>query len=274
MKCPHCGAELQENARFCLYCMQSLQEKTDVSAPATKKLGWRSRLLLSLLAVGVLVSVIYAIGKRAANVPEESSQLENTSTEASTSPTAAAETKKPITDSNQFYFDAINVTNSKACQGLWEPSGFYLLERDGDMEEYRAPVYLQNAGLEICFIHGGAEILTAVTNLTQDTLNDGVKLADCIAAAIYYSVDCEVPDLTQAIPSEPVAAGDSCMARLHIDDPAAMRIDAGTQANISRASFDLEVNTIWGKAHLRLIYELRTRICEGIAYYDIFLFCQ
>ena len=202
--------------------------------------------------------------------------MEDTSTEASTAPTATAagEAQKPITDSNLFYFNAIDATNSKACQALWEPSGLYLFEQTAHMEGYRAPVHLQNADLKIYFMDGGVEIFTAITNLTQDTMDDGVRLADCIAAAIYYGMDCDVPDLTEATASEPVAAGDSCVAQLQIDDPAARQMDAGTEADISRVRFDLEVNTILGKSHLRLTYELRARIYEGVAYYDIFLFCR
>ncbi|MBR6427396.1 MAG: zinc-ribbon domain-containing protein [Clostridia bacterium] len=51
MKCPKCGKELQENARFCLYCMTSLDEKTAVPGPAPRR-----RLLPAILAAaGVLI---------------------------------------------------------------------------------------------------------------------------------------------------------------------------------------------------------------------------
>lgn len=36
-KCPHCKAEIQENARFCLYCMTSLDEKKPVSQLKRRK---------------------------------------------------------------------------------------------------------------------------------------------------------------------------------------------------------------------------------------------
>lgn len=263
MKCPHCGAELQENARFCLYCMQTIQEKTAIPVSHPKKRVRTVGIVLTLLAVGVLAGVLFAI---TGNVPGEGSPPAGT---------AAKGEKEPITDSNWFYFDAIEVTEAKACQGLWEPSGFYLFERAEGMEVYRAPVYLQNAGLQICFIDGGAEIFTAVTSLTQDTLADGVKLADCIAAAIYYGVDCDVPDLTEATPSEPVAEGDSCLAQLQIDDPAAMQIDPGTKAAMSRTGFTWKVSSNVGEElRQQLTYELRTRTYEGVVYYDIFLLCR
>lgn len=36
-KCPHCKAELEENARFCLYCMSSLDEKQPIPPPQKRK---------------------------------------------------------------------------------------------------------------------------------------------------------------------------------------------------------------------------------------------
>lgn len=39
-KCPYCKAELQEQARFCLYCMKSLDEKQTVLPPRKRKPFW------------------------------------------------------------------------------------------------------------------------------------------------------------------------------------------------------------------------------------------
>jgi len=55
-KCPFCKADIEENARFCLYCMKPLNEK-EVILPTKKKRPWwplaLAAVLLALLALGI-----------------------------------------------------------------------------------------------------------------------------------------------------------------------------------------------------------------------------
>lgn len=55
-KCPFCKADIEENARFCLYCMKPLNEK-EVILPTKKKRSWwplaLAAVLLALLALGI-----------------------------------------------------------------------------------------------------------------------------------------------------------------------------------------------------------------------------
>ena len=57
-KCPFCKAEIEENARFCLYCMTSLEEKQEIAIPKEKNKRW----LVVLAAVLVFVIVVFSIG--------------------------------------------------------------------------------------------------------------------------------------------------------------------------------------------------------------------
>lgn len=52
-KCPYCKAQLQENARFCLYCMKSLDEKQPVSF--SRKRNFLPLALVVLLLVAMLL---------------------------------------------------------------------------------------------------------------------------------------------------------------------------------------------------------------------------
>ena len=57
-QCPHCQAELQEGARFCLYCMTSLVEKEALS-PRRKRLG---AVLLAWIFGVIAVAAVVAVG--------------------------------------------------------------------------------------------------------------------------------------------------------------------------------------------------------------------
>ena len=56
-KCPFCKAEIEENARFCLYCMTSLEEKQEIAISK----GKNKRRLVVLAAVLVFVIVVFSI---------------------------------------------------------------------------------------------------------------------------------------------------------------------------------------------------------------------
>ena len=56
-KCPKCKAEIQEEARFCLYCMTSFEEKQTIETPKENNKRW----LIIIAAVLVLVLIIVGI---------------------------------------------------------------------------------------------------------------------------------------------------------------------------------------------------------------------
>ena len=56
-KCPKCKAEIQEEARFCLYCMTSFEEKQTIETPKENNKRW----LIILAAVLVLVLIVVGI---------------------------------------------------------------------------------------------------------------------------------------------------------------------------------------------------------------------
>lgn len=68
-KCPFCKAEIEDNARFCLYCMKPLDEKEVIQPPYRKKQWWW------LLVAGIVVlALVLLIPKdpqqEAADAPE------------------------------------------------------------------------------------------------------------------------------------------------------------------------------------------------------------
>lgn len=77
-KCPFCKADIEDNARFCLYCMKPLNEK-EVIPPPQKKPQWWPFAVAAVLLVALLV-VILLIPKENADRPLESTGEESTST--------------------------------------------------------------------------------------------------------------------------------------------------------------------------------------------------
>lgn len=77
-KCPFCKADIEDNARFCLYCMKPLNEK-EVIPPPQRKPQWWPFAVAAVLLVALLV-VILLIPKENADWPLESTGEESTST--------------------------------------------------------------------------------------------------------------------------------------------------------------------------------------------------
>lgn len=264
MNCPYCGAELQENARFCLYCMKSLQEKQPIKVPAAKKrLFWIIPVIAAAAAIAVGLFFLLRQGAPAPETNAESTQWsESGETPAATevAPTQMTVNRElpPITDPNTFYFTAVSWSKELEINELWEPASMWF------PDETRAvvPLNLQEADCQVLFLEGGSTIFASVTNLTDDTLANGQRIAECICAAVYDGI-ADAPSLRTNLPME--AAESSLTELLKLDDPAGERTTTG----VARCRLEPES---YGREQQTLLCELRTRSCEDGAYYDIFLY--
>ena len=52
-KCPYCKAEIEENARFCLYCMKPLAEKETITPPKKRRWIWVFVAVVLVVCIGV-----------------------------------------------------------------------------------------------------------------------------------------------------------------------------------------------------------------------------
>lgn len=62
-KCPKCKAEIQENARFCLYCMTSFEEKQTIETPKENNKRWLYIIAAVLVFALVFLSIFLFIPK-------------------------------------------------------------------------------------------------------------------------------------------------------------------------------------------------------------------
>lgn len=92
-KCPFCGADIEDSARFCLYCMQSLVEKEEILLHEEKKKPQWLRIIAAVVAVLFVLMLVFS-GKHTApekTLLQENQQLSSTPT---SEPTG---TEEPLT---------------------------------------------------------------------------------------------------------------------------------------------------------------------------------
>ncbi len=113
-KCPFCGAELAEEAIFCLYCMTPLKEKEIIPPIKRRPKGWLF-VLGGILLLGILLIFLWLIpektsrgtpsGTTSSKTSDHTSQSSFSSSSTSTKPlpssfsTGTSSTKKPTTSS-------------------------------------------------------------------------------------------------------------------------------------------------------------------------------
>lgn len=61
-KCPFCGADIEENAQFCLYCMTSLTEKEQILVHKQKKP--QGLLILAAIVAAAIILLLLLLGRR------------------------------------------------------------------------------------------------------------------------------------------------------------------------------------------------------------------
>ena len=243
MNCPYCGAELQENARFCLYCMKSLQEKQPIETPPANSRQLRIALIAAVAAAAALVVAFLLPGRKTERPAAAEMTAEST----------AQQDLPPITDLNTFYFSAVDAAERLAAQDLWEPSSMWF---PADTRA-NVPLLIPGASCQVDLLDNGAAILATVTDLTEETLADGQRLADCIAEAVYDG-NATLPSLQNTLPPEP--ADGAALALLGLNDP--------TGVTLCR----VEPECPGASARQFLLYVLQTRTADGVAAYDIFLY--
>lgn len=74
-KCPFCGADIEDTARFCLYCMRSLTEKEQIFLHKKKKPQW-SLIIVAIVAVFLMVAIVLPGTGSENTTPTESLHLD------------------------------------------------------------------------------------------------------------------------------------------------------------------------------------------------------
>ncbi len=98
-KCPYCEAEIEENARICLYCMKELQPQ---AYQKVTLFGVRRRVLLICCAVFVLALLFFfiwrGVGHKPESVPAKTEDSATSQTQPSVTEPSSAQTQKSETE--------------------------------------------------------------------------------------------------------------------------------------------------------------------------------
>lgn len=132
-RCPNCKAELDDNARFCLSCMTSLDEKEQIPPPVRKARRWPLVLLSSLLLSAVLVLILFAL------IPPPSEEA------AEPTPSGIVEdasTRTQIVDGVKYTF--CPATKEDHPTAIFIDSHFVLIRVEGTPSDgiYRVPTFV------------------------------------------------------------------------------------------------------------------------------------
>ena len=84
-KCPVCNAEIEDNARFCLYCMTSFDEKTEIREETKKRVSPLTYITVAAVLMVLIVALIVALkdlgGKEKIGSPDNTKSMAETATE-------------------------------------------------------------------------------------------------------------------------------------------------------------------------------------------------
>lgn len=260
MKCPKCGAQLHDDAQFCFYCMHKLVDKKceqSLSKPKNKKriFIWTCCVVVCALLMVALVFVIRLYMQ---------SNLEE-----STIP------KDPIIATfDDFQLRATYLTGKDGLSNLWDPDSFVLThtgtDKQGDTWQiYSADVFVDEADLRLYFCEGGTEIIVSLTDLTDETIDEGLQVIECAVSSIYNHRITNLHDMLadhEQYPLFQISPDEQMLRFANLPDPAWDKQDAHTEASSVRncAVVDSDENQL-------MYIEIRTRTYEGTVYYDFFV---
>lgn len=173
--CPVCGAAVQENAGFCLHCMTSFDQKTEMPAMRAKKRAARIVPLDCVLLALLIAGVVFAIKYIKTGVPA--------------APTA--EPKAALADFETFRAAVVLTSERLGCDAFWDVDGFLDVEynKKTNTDRCTTELFLSGARLDLFFREGGDVVTVILSDVPQARLEDAKLLCAAVHAAVtnHYS---------------------------------------------------------------------------------------
>lgn len=168
--CPYCGAAVQQNAAFCLHCMKSLDEKTEIK----KKKTAPKRLIVTVAAVvAVCIAVIIAV--------------------------ITLNNKKvtPVCTPEEFTKYAQASAEKLDCNELWQPEKLvqtHFNEKEND-SVYHTDCTLSDAGISVIFRNGGEAVDVALCDISENDLESAFNISESALSAAFGYYQVELADM-------------------------------------------------------------------------------
>lgn len=152
-KCPYCSAEIEDEAKFCIYCMREIKQSIHVSAPKTKSKNRIKAVLITVVAIVTAAAIAL---------------------------TAVLHNQSKIIEPEKFIQAAVTATDKLNINDLWNPESLTDV-RDGDEYiQYYADVN-RDFSLNLAYAKAGDEWVLIIDNITDTDYDDAIRLAQCIA---------------------------------------------------------------------------------------------
>lgn len=136
-KCPECNAEIEENARFCLYCMAQLSEKHIIEVHA-KKRRYRLALVVGLLCVAVGFTVWFLpksiLDKD--NNKKENTDLQISNTNSDTSQSGEESTVQPLPVTYSYVKGTMENCYPEGYSAVYTPENCVVITKVSGLSEY------------------------------------------------------------------------------------------------------------------------------------------
>ncbi len=168
--CPYCGAALQENASFCLHCMKSLDEKTEIK----KKKSAPKKLIVTVgIAAAVCIAAVCIIIAVIGNKP------------------------KLICTPDEFIAAAQASTAKLDCAELWQPADLvqtHYNKKEND-SVYNTKCSLCDAGVSVIFRNGGDVVDIALCDIRESDLENAYVISESALSAAFGYYQVELADM-------------------------------------------------------------------------------
>lgn len=263
IRCPYCDAELQENARFCLYCMNSLDEKSEhrhIRIKGKRIYIWIAACLVAVCLVGSIVYILTKYEKAQTQTPEDS--LMDYSTETTTEENELL----PLIFYDDFYWRCVFYSQEMSLEDLWSAESMYYAGQTATANQYVAKVHLDGVSFSAYFIDDGVKILTVISGIKESDLQDGIELANCTIYGVYNCDDMYL-STTDPFPKNIISLEKLSACALGLRDLS----DLSSESDRVFRDKIMFYNSFDPLGEYYMLYELHERTVQGQKYYDIYL---
>lgn len=268
-QCPHCGAQLQEQARFCLYCMRSLEEKPNITPKLPRSRRWLPWVIGGIvLAAAVLIFLLSPGG-------EEAPSQRETATPSLPSTVATTSVAEGTSSQSICTFEGFTDSAMYADTTLWEPFMAFNMGTTGQWDKFSIPVHLPDSQMNLYFYHEGVKICAILSNVRSDSLDDAAIIIDSAVDLLCHGYPTGRKNIhmsAEHMQSGKLIEAEAALANTIVpEDPRGSETDATVPWTVSRQTVTLSSEK-YGYPDFELICELRQRTWEGSLIYDIFLY--